>query len=122
MGKAYRLGGGKTGFHRRIAWDKPCPTLVTAPTMPATLLGHPTEDRVLSVEEYKAVQGFPTDWFIAGRTADVYRQIGNAVPVQLGETIGRTILADMAGEPVDERFASFPFSRYRRTSDVAWSV
>lgn len=122
MGKAYRLGGGKTGFHRRIAWDKPCPTLVTAPTMPATLLGHPTEDRVLSVEEYKAVQGFPTDWFIAGRTADVYRQIGNAVPVQLGEAIGRTILADMAGEPVDERFASFPFSRYRHTSDMTWGA
>lgn len=122
MGKAYRLGGGKTGFHRRIAWDKPCPTLVTAPTMPATLLGHPTEDRVLSVEEYKAVQGFPTDWFIAGRTADVYRQIGNAVPVQLGEAIGWSILADMAGEPVDERFDSFPFSRYRRTSDTTWSL
>ena len=122
LGKAYQLGGGKTGFHRRIAWDKPCPTLVTAPTMPATLLGHPAEDRVLSVEEYKAVQGFPKEWFIAGRTADVYRQIGNAVPVQLGEAIGRAILADMAGEPVDERFDSFPFSRYRRTSDTTWSL
>ena len=122
LGKAYQLGGGKTGFHRRIAWDKPCPTLVTAPTMPATLLGHPAEDRVLSVEEYKAVQGFPKEWFIAGRTADVYRQIGNAVPVQLGEAIGRAILADMAGEPVDERFDSFPFSRYRHTSDTTWSL
>lgn len=120
MGKAYHLGGGKTGFHRRIAWDKPCPTLVTAPTMPATLLGHPTKDRVLSIEEYKAVQGFPSDWFIAGKTADIYRQIGNAVPVQLGEAIGHAILADMADEPVDKRFASFPYSRYRRTSDETW--
>ena len=122
MGKSYRLGGGKTGFHRRIAWDKPCPTLVTSPTMPATLLGHPREDRVLSIEEYKAVQGFPSGWFIAGNTADVYRQIGNAVPVQLGEAIGRAILADMAGEPVDERYESFQFSRYRCTSDETWSA
>ena len=51
----------------------------------------------------------------------IYR-IGNAVPVQLGEAIGRAILADMAGEPVDERFDSFPFSRYRRTSDTTWSL
>lgn len=122
MGKAYRLGGGKTGFHRRIAWDKPCPTLVTAPTMPATLLGHPSEDRVLSIEEYRAVQGFPQSWFIAGKTADVYRQIGNAVPVQLGTAIGRTILADMANEPEDDKFTDFPYSRYRNTSDVTWSV
>ena len=122
MGKAYRLGGGKTGFHRRIAWDKPCPTLVTTPTMPATLLGHPTADRVLSIEEYKAVQGFPPDWFIAGRISDVYRQIGNAVPVQLGEAIGRTILADMTGEPINNHFKSFPFSRYKNTSDKTWEV
>lgn len=58
MGKAYKLGGGKTGFYRRIAWDRPSPTLVTSPTMPATDLCHPKELRPLSVEEYKRVQGF----------------------------------------------------------------
>jgi DNA (cytosine-5)-methyltransferase 1 len=36
MGKSYYLGGGKTGFLRRLDWNKPSPTLVTSPTMPAT--------------------------------------------------------------------------------------
>ena len=41
MGNSYKSGGGKTGFFRRIAWDKPSPTLVTHPAMPATDLAHP---------------------------------------------------------------------------------
>lgn len=63
--------------------------------MPATDLCHPKELRPLSVEEYKRVQGFPDDWWIAGSIHDQYRQIGNAVPVSLGEAIGRAILDDM---------------------------
>ena len=94
LGKAYDLGGGKTGFYRRIAFNRPCPTLVTSPTMPATDLCHPTENRPLSVEEYKRVQGFPDDWWIAGSISDQYRQIGNAVPVMLGAAIGQAIRDD----------------------------
>ena len=44
MGKSFYLGGGKTGFLRRLSYSKPSPTLVTNPTMPATDLAHPTED------------------------------------------------------------------------------
>ena len=33
--------GGKSGFYRRLAWDEPCPTLVSLPNMPATDLCHP---------------------------------------------------------------------------------
>lgn len=121
MGKAYELSGGKTGFYRRIWFDRPCPTLVTSPTMPATDLCHPTEDRPLSVEEYKRVQGFPDDWKIRGDISDAYRQIGNAVPVPLGMAIGKAILADINGEspsPID----GFPYSRYRSTSDTTWNA
>ncbi len=121
MGKSYKLGGGKTGFYRRIRFDRPCPTLVTSPTMPATDLCHPTEDRPLSVEEYKRVQGFPDDWAIRGNLSDVYRQVGNAVPVALGEAIGKAILADMAGNG-PRQVDSFPYSRYRKTSDRTWQV
>ena len=122
MGKAYALSGGKTGFFRRVRFDRPCPTLVTSPTMPATDLCHPTEDRPLSIEEYKRVQGFPDDWAIRGNMADVYRQIGNAVPVALGEAIGKTIMDDMSGVMPSKAFAEFPFSRYKKTSDKTWSV
>ena len=120
MGKSYELSGGKTGFYRRLSFGKPCPTLVTSPTMPATDLCHPTRDRPLSVEEYKRVQGFPDDWRICGSMADQYRQIGNAVPVALGRAIGRAILDDMAGVAADGRFEGFPYSRYVRTSDRTW--
>ncbi|PLS26594.1 modification methylase [Bifidobacterium anseris] len=122
MGKAFRLGGGKTGFYRRIAWDRPSPTLVTSPTMPATDLCHPDALRPLSVEEYKRVQGFPDDWWIAGGVHDQYRQIGNAVPVSLGEAIGRAILDDMNGRSHDKRWRDFPYSRYSRTSDLTWDL
>lgn len=47
MGKSYHLGGGSLVFLRRLNWDKPSPTLVTSPTMPATDLAHPEEDRPL---------------------------------------------------------------------------
>ena len=120
LGKAYDLGGGKTGFYRRIAFNRPCPTLVTSPTMPATDLCHPTENRPLSVEEYKRVQGFPDDWWIAGSISDQYRQIGNAVPVMLGAAIGQAIRDDMNGAQASNQWINFPYSRYSHTSDRTW--
>lgn len=120
MGKAYLLSGGKTGFYRRLSWDKPSATLVTSPTMPATDLCHPTENRPLAIEEYAAIQEFPSDWKFCGDIADIYRQIGNAVPVALGKAIGANILADMAGKKTDEKFLNFPYSRYRFTNHLNW--
>ncbi|GGH63956.1 DNA cytosine methyltransferase [Rothia aerolata] len=119
LGKAYFLGGGKTGFYRRITRSKPSPTLVTSPTMPATDLCHPIELRPLSIEEYKALQGFPSDWNVAGSINDQYRQLGNAVPVPLGEAIGKAIIADMSGNKSDE-YINFPYSRYKNTSHLSW--
>ena len=80
------------------------------------------EYRPLSVEEYKRVQGFPDDWRICGNVADMYKQIGNAVPVALGEAIGRAIIGDMNGDEPDERFADFRHSRYRLTNDETWQA
>lgn len=121
MGKAYELSGGRTGFYRRISPDRPSPTLVTSPTMPATDLCHPTELRPLSIEEYKAIQGFPQDWWIAGSLTDIYKQIGNAVPVELGEAIGKAILADIQGQSQGlSEFESFPYSRYKITNNITW--
>lgn len=61
--------------------------MVTNPTMPATDLAHPTEDRPLSVEEYACIQEFPQDWQICGAILDQYKQIGNAVPIKLGRQL-----------------------------------
>lgn len=119
MGKSYYSGGGKTGFLRRLAWDKPSPTLVTSPTMPATDLAHPEEDRPLSVAEYARIQEFPDDWYFAGKTKDKYKQIGNAVPVSLGFAIGNLLRNHMNEYDINPP-VGFKFSRYKYTSDVDW--
>ncbi len=119
MGKSYYAGGGKTGFFRRLAWDKPSCTLVTSPTMPATDICHPEADRPLSVQEYKRIQQFPDDWAVCGSITDQYRQIGNAVPVGLGEAVGRAIVNHMNGT-VTHAPIGFPFSRYKGTDEVSW--
>jgi len=115
LGKSYHLGGGKTGFFRRLDWDKPSPTLVTHPAMPATDLSHPEEDRPLSVQEYKRIQEFPDKWEIKGNLVNRYKQIGNAVPVSVGEAIGRLIL-ELKKDQVSENLPNFKYSRYLKTS------
>lgn len=119
MGAKLKLCGGKTGFYRRLNFNRPSPTLVTDPTMPATDLCHPIEDRPISVEEYARIQEFPDNWKICGPIKEQYKQIGNAVPIKLGEAIARTIIADMNREklPVVQGFS---FSRYKNTSEITW--
>jgi DNA (cytosine-5)-methyltransferase 1 len=121
MGKSFYLGGGKTGFFRRVSFNKPSPTLVTHPAMPATDLCHPVEDRPLSVQEYKCIQQFPSSWEICGSILDQYKQIGNAVPIALGESIAKTIIAHMAGER-QNNFNGFKYSRYKNTNDITWEL
>lgn len=119
LGKSFFSGGGKTGFLRRLDWDKPSCTLVTSPNMPATDICHPTEDRPLSVEEYKRIQQFPDNWEFCGSLSDQYKQIGNAVPVGLGVAVGKAILSHMAGEDQHPPLG-FSFSRYKATDEVEW--
>lgn len=119
LGKSYYLGGGKTGFFRRISWDRPAPTVVTHPAMPATDLAHPVEDRPLSVQEYKRIQEFPDSWNIEGSILDRYRQIGNAVPVSLGAAVGKLVYSALNGD-VLQPIKGFRYSRYNNTSDELW--
>lgn len=119
MGASYFAGGGKTGFYRRLAWDKPAPTLVTSPTMPATDLCHPEELRPLSVQEYKALQTFPPDHALEGRLDDKYRQIGNAVPCLFGKAIAQHIIAFDEGRLL-ESTSNQKLSRYVGTDHESW--
>jgi DNA (cytosine-5)-methyltransferase 1 len=83
--------GGRTGFFRRLSWDKPSPTLVTSPSQMGTCLCHPDEDRPLTVKEYAKLQGFPAGWKFIGSTSQKYRMIGEAVPVPLAKVIAKTV-------------------------------
>jgi len=118
MGPSYHLGGGKTGFYRRLSWDDPSPTLVTRPNMPATDLCHPEELRPLSVQEYKAIQQFPIDWWFAGNILEQYKQIGNAVPVGLGHVAGKAIIDFHTGKTTKEEQNIVRYSRYNGTTDI----
>ena len=119
MGKSFYSGGGKTGFLRRLAWNKPSPTLVTHPAMPATDLAHPVEDRPLSIQEYRSIQEFPKKWGLAGPLIQQYKQIGNAVPLGLGYAVGNSIYNLLNGIEV-RPFDGFRYSRYKNTSDLEW--
>ena len=98
MGGAFESGGGKVGFYRRLNRAEPSPTLVTSPIQKATMLCHPTELRPLSVSEYARIQKFPDHWKFEGKTADCYRQIGNAVPTALGRALGQMLRSVAQGD------------------------
>ena len=92
MGGSFYLGGGKTGMARRLSMDEPSLTLTCAPAQKQTERCHPTETRPLTVREYARIQTFPDYWQFEGNLADQYKQIGNAVPVNLAFAIGSSLI------------------------------
>ena len=88
MGKSYYSGGGRRGMARRISWDEPCLTLTCSPSQKQTERCHPVETRPFTVRESARIQSFPDDWHFCGGIGDQYKQIGNAVPVELARRIG----------------------------------
>jgi len=112
LGKAYNNGGGNTGYFRRLDWNKPSPCLITTPWRPMTAICHPDEVRPLSVQEYRKLQGFPSEWKLCGTVVQQYKQVGNAVPIQFAKIIGQTIL-DHSNGIIKEIPVDFRFSRYK---------
>lgn len=92
MMKSYFLGGGKTGMARRLAWNEPSLTLTCSPAQKQTERCHPDETRPLTIREYARIQTFPDDWEFAGSMGAQYKQIGNAVPVNLAYAMGRSLI------------------------------
>lgn len=92
MGGSFYLEGGKTGMARRLSLDEPSLTLTCAPAQKQTERCHPTDTRPLTVREYARIQTFPDDWQFAGNLSAQYKQIGNAVPVNLAWAVGRSLI------------------------------
>lgn len=93
MLKSFYLGGGKTGMARRIAWGEPSLTLTCSPAQKQTERCHPDETRPFQVREYARIQTFPDNWAFSGGISQQYKQIGNAVPVNLAYYIGQAIIS-----------------------------
>lgn len=88
MKGSFHLSGGKTGMARRLSWDEPSLTLTCAPAQKQTERCHPSETRPLTIREYARIQSFPDNWKFQGTMSSQYKQIGNAVPVNLSYHIG----------------------------------
>ncbi len=76
--------------YRRLSLSEPSPTIVNWRKPP---LIHPTEDRTLTVAEAKALQGLPGSFRVLGSLGQKQQQIGNAVPVAIGQYVKQTLLA-----------------------------
>ena len=91
------------GVYGRMQWDRPAPTITTQfHGFGSGRFGHPEQDRAISLREGALLQTFPEDYsFVPDgdkiHITPVARLIGNAVPVKLGEAIGRSILAHLEG-------------------------
>ena len=77
---------------RRMSWDEPSLTLTTAPAQKQTERCHQVETRPFTTREYARIQTFPDDWQFAGTQTSIYKQIGNAVPVNFAEKLGQSLV------------------------------
>ena len=87
---------------RRLSWDEPSLTLTCSPAQKQTERCHPAETRPLTLREYARIQSFPDNWEFSGSLAAGYKQIGNAVPVNMAFHLGRAVRAILTGQNRDE--------------------
>ena len=90
---------------RRLSMDEPSLTLTCAPAQKQTERCHPYETRPLTIREYARIQTFPDDWQFCGNMTAQYKQIGNAVPVNLAWSLGRSLIRffnDLTGKGLIE--------------------
>jgi DNA (cytosine-5)-methyltransferase 1 len=91
-------GNTYVSVYARMEWDKPAPTITTQFFGFGTgRFGHPEQDRALSIREGAILQTFPSEYEFIPTTSPVGfkklgKYIGNAVPVRLGEIIGKSII------------------------------
>ena len=83
MKSCWEMEGGRTGILRRMSMDEPSLTVLTSPSQKQTERCHPLEARPFNVRENARCQSFPDEWQFCGTVMSQYKQIGNAVPVNL---------------------------------------
>ena len=97
MKSCWNMGGGRTGILRRLSLDEPSLTVLTSPSQKQTERCHPLEARPMNVRENARCQSFPDDWGFCGKVMSQYKQIGNAVPVNLAYEIGKQLKQSLEG-------------------------
>ena len=114
------MKGGRTGFLRRLSWDRPSPTLVDRPTNKANCLCHPDETRPLSVKEYARIQGFDDNWKFSGTLSQRYRLIGQATPIHLAAAVAKRILEHRVGKALDNghQETNYPLNPFQTQLEI----
>lgn len=97
MKSCWNMEGGRTGILRRMSMDEPSLTVLTSPSQKQTERCHPLEARPFTVRENARCQSFPDDWEFCGNVGSQYKQVGNAVPVNLAYEIAREIMKSLGG-------------------------
>jgi DNA (cytosine-5)-methyltransferase 1 len=92
LGNSYNSGGGKRGILYRLSMEKPSLTLLCTPSQKQTERCHPLEERPLTMREYARIQTFADNYDFVGSLNSQYKQIGNAVPVELATHMGKSLL------------------------------
>jgi len=92
MKSTYFMGGGRTGIARRLSWDEAGLTVLCTPSQKQTERCHPEEIRPFSVRENARIQSFPDSWIFKGSMSEQYKQVGNAVPVNMAKEVGISII------------------------------
>jgi DNA (cytosine-5)-methyltransferase 1 len=95
LGKGFYSGGGKRGLLRKLSWDEPCLTILCSPAQKNTERCHPDENRPLTIRESARIQTFDDNYEFYGSISSQYSQIGNAVPVKLGELLGKELIKSL---------------------------
>ena len=89
MKSCWNMEGGRTGILRRMSLDEPSLTVLTSPSQKQTERCHPLEARPFTVRENARCQSFPDEWEFCGNIHSQYKQVGNAVPVNLAYEIAK---------------------------------
>lgn len=97
MKSCWNMEGGRTGILRRLSMDEPSLTVLTSPSQKQTERCHPLEARPFTVRENARCQSFPDDWEFCGNVMAQYRQVGNAVPVNLAYEVAKEIYHALGG-------------------------
>lgn len=91
MKSCWNMEGGRTGILRRMSMNEPSLTVLTSPSQKQTERCHPLESRPFTVRENARCQSFPDDWEFCGNAMSQYKQVGNAVPVNLAYEIAKEV-------------------------------
>lgn len=103
---------GFSDVYGRLFWDKPSITITHYARNPASgRYTHPEQDRGLTAREAAILQSFPNGFEFCGKSDDVYRQIGEAVPPMLSSAIAANVLLEMLSiSPTEEELETSPKS------------